>query len=107
MAHGGVLMTMLDVAMAQAARSAASPATIARRRRHDRDEDQFMRPGRGRAARRAGKLLHRTSTLAFCEARCSTTTAQLCAHATGTFKYLRALPSGQAGVNSQRRNASD
>jgi len=38
-----------------------------------------------------GKLLHRTPTLAFCEGSVVDEKQQLCAHATGTFKYLRAL----------------
>jgi len=38
-----------------------------------------------------GKLLHRTPTLAFCEAHVVDEKGQLCAHGTGTFKYLRAL----------------
>jgi len=91
-AHGGVLMTMLDVAMAQAARSAnrhdgvAGPgvATIEMK-------TSFVRPAEGEL-RALGKLLHRTSTLAFCEASVLDGEARLCAHATGTFKYLRALP---------------
>ncbi|MCG3188675.1 MAG: hypothetical protein LKCHEGNO_00800 [Burkholderiaceae bacterium] len=90
-AHGGVLMTMLDVAMAQAARSAhrhdsagPSVATIEMK-------TSFVRPAEGEL-RALGKLLHRTSTLAFCEASVLDGEARLCAHATGTFKYLRALP---------------
>jgi uncharacterized protein (TIGR00369 family) len=91
-AHGGVLMTMLDVAMAHAARSVNSP-----------DPDKapgvvtvemkttFMRPAEGRLAAH-GKLLHRTTTLAFCEGSVADEHGQLCAHATATFKYLRALP---------------
>ena len=67
-AHGGVLMTMLDVAMAHAARSDTSAdadgqgpgvATIEMK-------TSFLRPSEGRL-RATGKLLHRTATLAFCE----------------------------------------
>ena len=97
-AHGGVVMTLLDVAMAHAARSAASPGsgpgsspgsgpgmvTIEMK-------TSFMRPGEGRL-RALGRLLHRTSTLAFTEGSVFNEAGDLCAHATGTFKYLRALP---------------
>jgi uncharacterized protein (TIGR00369 family) len=87
-AHGGVLMTMLDVAMATAARSlnldGPGCATIEMK-------TSFLRPGEGEL-RALGKLLHRTATMAFCEASVLNSEGQLCAHATGTFKYLRALP---------------
>jgi acyl-coenzyme A thioesterase PaaI-like protein len=38
------------------------------------------------------KVLHRSTTMAFCEASVLDDDNHLCAHATGTFKYLRALP---------------
>jgi uncharacterized protein (TIGR00369 family) len=102
-AHGGVLMTMLDVAMAQAARSAhrgegvsgPSVATIEMK-------TSFVRPAEGEL-RALGKLLHRTTTLAFCEASVIDREGHLCAHATGTFKYLRALPGPKGGLKQQRR----
>jgi acyl-coenzyme A thioesterase PaaI-like protein len=62
----------------------------------------FVRPAEGEL-RAVGKLLHRTSTLAFCEASVFDDGGHLCAHATGTFKYLRALP-GPKGVKVQRGN---
>jgi uncharacterized protein (TIGR00369 family) len=91
-AHGGVLMTLLDVAMAHAARA-----------HHSHDPGQgpgvatvemktsFMRPAEGEL-RALGQILHRTTTLAFCEGRVLDGHGELCAHATATFKYLRALP---------------
>lgn len=93
-AHGGVTMTLLDVAMAHAARSV---------NRHRRNfgpgvvtiemKTSFIRPGLGRL-RGLGTLLSRTATLAFCEARVLGEDGTLCAHATGTFKYMSALPTG-------------
>jgi uncharacterized protein (TIGR00369 family) len=91
-AHGGVLMTMLDVAMAHAARSvnSAGPdqgpgvATIEMK-------TSFMRPAEGEL-RAVGKLLQRTNSLAFTEGSVFDGQGRLCAHATGTFKYLRTLP---------------
>ncbi len=90
-AHGGVLMTLLDVAMAQAARTmhrsgekfGPSVATIEMK-------STFVHPAEGLLTAR-GKLLHRTPSLAFCEASVFDERGQLCAHGTGTFKYVRAL----------------
>jgi len=91
-AHGGVLMTLLDVAMAHAARST---------RKHEVDggpglvtiemKTSFMRPGVG-LLRVQGSLLQATTKMAFCEGRILDAEGKLCAHATGTFKFLRALP---------------
>ena len=96
-AHGGVVMTMLDVAMAHAARSAhafepghrGGVATIEMK-------TSFMRPAQGQL-RAVGKLLHKTATMAFCEAHLYDDSGELCAHASGTFKVLRGLP-GRDGV---------
>lgn len=106
-AHGGVVMTMLDVAMAHAARSVHGQsldklpgvATIEMK-------TSFVRPAEGQL-RACATLLHRTSTLAFCEASLLDADDQLCAHATGTFKYLRALPTTKGGVKTQRRAATE
>jgi uncharacterized protein (TIGR00369 family) len=109
--HGGVTMTLLDVVMAHAARSAgiASPdggavspdprgvVTIEMK-------TSFMRPGEG-PLRARGKLLTQTATMAFCEGSLFDAGGALVAHATGTFKYLRALPVGDRKVN--RPDASD
>lgn len=105
-AHGGVLMTMLDVAMAHAARShhshdpAQGPgvATIEMK-------TTFMRPAEGRL-RALGSLLHRTTTLAFCEGSVYDDGGQLCAHGTATFKYLRALPTQGRHAKTLQRATS-
>jgi uncharacterized protein (TIGR00369 family) len=87
-AHGGVVMTMLDVAMAFAARSrlpeGMAVATIEMK-------TSFLRPAEGRL-HAEGRLVHKTTTLAFCDASLHDATGELCATATGTFKILRALP---------------
>lgn len=94
-AHGGVVMTLLDVAMAHAARSVnrhlpdLGPGVVTVEMK-----TSFMRPGEG-ALRAVGKLLHRSTTMAFCEGSVFGADDKLCAHATGTFKYLRALPAGR------------
>lgn len=106
--HGGVTMTLLDVVMAHASRSPArgapcdaeslpSVVTIEMK-------TSFMRPGIGRLVAK-GRLVHRTTSLAFCEARVVDVDGQVIAQATGTFKYLRGLPVGNRRV--QRVGASD
>ena len=106
-AHGGVLMTMLDVAMAHAARSIHSHlpdrgpgvATIEMK-------TSFMRPAEGEL-RALGKLLHKTTTLAFTEGSVFDGGGRLCAHATATFKYLRALPTGGRRASALQRTAPE
>lgn len=107
-AHGGVLMTMLDVAMAHAARSldagaeggGPGVATIEMK-------TSFVRAAEG-VLRCEARLLHRTRTLAFCEGSVTDEAGRLCAHGTGTFKYLRALPtSGRHAKPLQRHGTPD
>ena len=104
-AHGGVTMTLLDVAMAHAARSpnqpghAESPGVVTLEMK-----TSFLRPGLGRLLARARMLL-RPNSMAFCEGSVTDADGQLVAHATGTFKYMRGLPAG--GRRVQRLNASD
>jgi uncharacterized protein (TIGR00369 family) len=110
--HGGVTMTLLDVTMAHAARSAGIPPVggTAKGTPDPRGvvtiemKTSFMRPGVGRVVAH-GKLLTQTPTMAFCEASLIDADGALVAHATGTFKYLRALPVGERKV--KRLNASD
>ncbi|MFM8929751.1 MAG: PaaI family thioesterase [Betaproteobacteria bacterium] len=93
-AHGGVTMTLLDVTMAQAARSLnmkgqdKGPGVVTVEMK-----TTFMRPGEGQLTCRA-RVLHRSSTMAYAEGSVYAANGLLCAHATGTFKYLRALPAG-------------
>ena len=103
--HGGVSMTLLDVAMAHAARSPVDGAPPETRGVVTIEmKTSFLRPGLGRLLAR-GKVLHRTSSFAFCEGSILDPQGQLVAHATGTFKYLKALPAG--GRQLKRLNASD
>ena len=94
-AHGGVVMTMLDVAMAMASRSVSAAgvgvATVEMK-------TSFLRPAEHRL-RALAKVLHKTATLVFCEASLYDDQDQLCAHATGTFKALRGMPTRQGVVN--------
>jgi hypothetical protein len=66
----------------------------------------FMRPGEGEL-RALGKLLQRTTTLAFCEASVLDADGALCAHATGTFKYVRALPAKGRALKPLQRTDND
>ncbi|MDC8771228.1 PaaI family thioesterase [Roseateles albus] len=106
-AHGGVLMTMLDVAMAHAARSihmsaaGMGPGVVTIEMK-----TTFMRPGEGEL-RAVGKLLHGTATMAFCEGSIYGEDGKLCAHATATFKYLKALPARGRSVKSLQRAGAD
>lgn len=93
-AHGGLLMTMLDIAMAHAARSPLadggevqpSVATIEMK-------TSFMRPAEGRLLAR-GRRIHRTASLAFCEGTIAAVDGTPLCHGTGTFKYLRGMAVG-------------
>jgi len=93
-AHGGVVMTLLDVAMAHAARSTrnvdehGAPGIVTVEMK-----TSFMRPATGRLVA-TGHLLHATKSTAFCEGSVHDERGALCAHATGTFKFLRALKRG-------------
>jgi uncharacterized protein (TIGR00369 family) len=85
--HGGVTMTALDVAMAVAARSlepdGKGVVTIEMK-------TSFMQAGppKGRLAA-TGTCVHRTSSMAFCEAEVRDEGGRIVARASGTFKFLR------------------
>lgn len=85
--HGGAVMTFLDVIMATAARSADPEMGVVTIEM----KTSFMRPAKvsaGQSLRGQGQLKHRTRSLAFAEASVFDAQGQLCAHATGTFKYV-------------------
>ncbi len=89
--HGGASMTLLDVVMAHAARSVEPSmgcVTIEMK-------TSFMRAAKGPLVAR-GTLLHRTATMAFTEGRIQDAEGKLCAHATGTFKFVPRLPVGKS-----------
>ena len=83
--HGGASMTLMDVAMAVAARSLESDdfgcVTI-------KMKTSFMQAARGPLVAK-GLVLHRTKTMAYCEGKIYDSEGRLCTHATGTFKYMR------------------
>ena len=86
-AHGGVLMTLLDVAMAVAGRSldptAGGGVTLEMK-------TSFLQPANaGTRLIVSGHAYHRSSVLAFCEGEVRDTGERLIAKAMGTFKYLK------------------
>ena len=85
--HGGACMTLLDVAMAVAARSVQKDMGVVTIEM----KTSFMRPapGDGSKLTAKGRLMHRSTSLAFTEATIYDAQGQACAHATGTFKYVR------------------
>ena len=92
--HGGVVMTLLDVTMAMAARAAPGRTGVVTVEM----KTSFMRPSQGALTAR-GALKHHTATLAFTEATVYDAHGQACAHATGTFKYIKRLPVGSKTVH--------
>jgi uncharacterized protein (TIGR00369 family) len=90
-AHGGVLMTLLDVAMARAATSLADAG--ARTVVTVEMSTRFLRPGRG-PLRAHGRVLGSGKSLCTCEAHVRDAQGELVASAMGTFKYWRAAVGG-------------
>ena len=84
--HGGVSMTLLDVAMALAARSVDPEFAVLTIEM----KTTFMQAAVGDLIAK-GHLLKRTSKMAFTEASVYDTNSNLCAHATGTFKYVKRI----------------
>jgi uncharacterized protein (TIGR00369 family) len=86
-AHGGVLLTLMDVAMAVAARSAdpgdRSVVTIELK-------NNFMQAANG-VLRVKADTVRTTATMAFCEAKLYNDQGEVCCMATGTFQYLKRL----------------
>ena len=92
--HGGACMTLLDVTMAVAARSVDKDMGVVTIEM----KTTFMQPARGQLSGK-GRLMHRTATMAFTEATIFDAGGRACAHATGTFKYVRRLPTGPKSAN--------
>jgi uncharacterized protein (TIGR00369 family) len=93
--HGGACMTLLDVAMAVAARSVDKTMGVVTIEM----KTSFMQPARGKLSGK-GHLMHRTATMAFTEGTIYDGEGRACAHATGTFKYVKRLPTGAKSVNA-------
>lgn len=98
-AHGGVLMTMLDVAMAVAGRSldpdARGGVTVEMK-------TSFLQPGlAGTRLFATGRAFHRSTTMSFCEGEVRDADDRLIAKAIGTFKTVK------RGVPGRRTSAGE
>jgi uncharacterized protein (TIGR00369 family) len=91
-AHGGVLLTLMDVAMAVAARSGdpsdRSVVTVEMK-------NNFMQAANG-ILRVKADTVRRTVTMAFCEAKLYNDQGEICCMATGTFQFLKRLAAKDA-----------
>ncbi len=85
--HGGASMTLLDVTMATAARSVDPDMGVVTIEM----KTSFMQAARGPLTGK-GRLIHRTKSMAFTEGTIFDAQGRVCAHATGTFKYVKRLP---------------
>ncbi|MDB5860623.1 MAG: Phenylacetic acid degradation-related protein [Ramlibacter sp.] len=94
-AHGGAVMTLLDVTLATAARSVEQGIGVVTIEM----KTTFMRPCQGALTAR-GRLMHRTKSMAFTEGTVYDAAGNACAHATGTFKFVTRKPAGPGGTIS-------
>jgi uncharacterized protein (TIGR00369 family) len=92
--HGGASMTLLDVTMATAARSVDPDMGVVTIEM----KTSFMQAARGPLTGK-GRLIHRTKSMAFTEGTIFDAEGRACAHATGTFKYVKRLPTGPQSSN--------
>jgi uncharacterized protein (TIGR00369 family) len=95
-AHGGLTMSMLDVALSMAARSAANDSGVVTVEMNT----SFMQPGRGELRAHA-RVMHQSSTMAFCEGEVRDANGAFVAKAIGTFKYMRKLAVGRTIVEQK------
>jgi uncharacterized protein (TIGR00369 family) len=94
--HGGAVMTLMDVTMAVAARSVEKDMGVVTIEM----KTSFMQPCTGLLTGK-GRLMHRTKSMAFTEGTIFDEAGNACAHATGTFKYVkRPAPSAPANTIS-------
>ena len=100
--HGGACMTLMDVTMAAAARSVQPEMGVVTIEM----KTSFMQPARGPLVGR-GRLLHRTATMAFTEAKIYDAAGRLCSHSTGTFKFVKRLPVSGSEVQSMQPLSTD
>ena len=101
--HGGAIMTLMDVTLAAAARSVQKDMGVVTIEM----KTSFMQPAPGDGSRvtAKGRLIHRTVTLAFTEATLFDAQGKACAHATGTFKYVKRLVTRPKSSNPLSRTS--
>ena len=100
--HGGASLTLLDVAMATAARSDTPDMGVVTIEM----KTSFMQPAKGPLVAK-GRLIHRTATLAFTEGSVYDAAGRICSHATGTFKYVKRLPVDGRNINQLKSVSTD
>jgi uncharacterized protein (TIGR00369 family) len=100
--HGGALMTLLDVSMATAARSEIPEMGVVTIEM----KTSFMQPAIGPLVAK-GELIHRTVTMAFTQSTVFDAAGRKCAHATGTFKFVKRLPTGTKTSNPLNTSSSN
>ncbi|MEN9560696.1 MAG: hypothetical protein RLZZ502_1907 [Pseudomonadota bacterium] len=83
--HGGAIASLLDVAMAAAARARDRSVRVTTIEMHI----HYMRPAQAPVVYATGKLTHGTGSMAFTEAICHNEAGEVFARATGTFKKLK------------------
>ena len=91
-AHGGVLLTLMDVGMAVAARASdeAGRGVVTIELKAN-----FMQAAQG-IVRVVAKTVHATPTMAFVEAKLYDERDRICCMGSATFKYFKELPSKRA-----------
>jgi uncharacterized protein (TIGR00369 family) len=89
--HGGVIMTLLDVAMAMAARTSSSHKGGAMTVDMSMS---FLRPAKGRVVA-TGRVLRGGRSLYFCEAEAQDASGQMVAKSLGTFMLRKEMHDGE------------
>lgn len=100
--HGGALMALLDVSMATAARSVQTDMGMVTVEM----KTSFMRPALGTLVAK-GRLMHRSTSLAFAESTIYDHAGRACAHAVGTFKYVKRKPRFTRSADNQDAATTD
>ena len=103
-AHGGVIMTMLDIAMAIAGRSidpgSRGGVTVEMK-------TSFLQPGpAGTRLVATGRAFHRSTTMSFCEGEVRDADDRLIAKAIGTFKSQRRVAATTEAVPASGQGSS-
>ncbi len=97
--HGGATMTLLDVAMAHAARSVEMEMGVVTIEMKTSFMQATVALASGPLTAKA-RLIHRTATMAFTEGTVYDAKGGACSHATGTFKYVKRLPTSSTNVQN-------
>lgn len=93
MTHGGMLMTLLDMALASAARSTLPPdVTVMTVDVHV----TFLAPARGRLSAQ-GRVVKEGRSIIFCDAEIVDAEGVVCARASGVFRPTPRRPGGPRG----------